>query len=223
MMPIPKFDETILPLLIFAEDGEEHRMSDAVEVLAKQFQLTDDERKEMLPRGAQPKFDNRVGWAKTYLKKALLLEGAGHGKFRITDRGMGVLKSKPSKINRQYLRQFSEFMEFQGVVEPISSENVETNNSEISNQDMNPLEGLTPEEALQMSYQSLRQALAQEILQKVKEMSPRFFESLVVDVLVSMGYGGSRKDAGQVIGKSGDGGIDGIIKEDKLGLDLIYI
>ncbi|MBY0404461.1 MAG: restriction endonuclease, partial [Cyanobacteria bacterium] len=119
---------------------------------------------------------------------------------------------------------FSEFLEFdRRVVEPQSSNINGGSPSEISNQDMNPLEGLTPEEALQMSYQSLRQALAQEILQKVKEMSPRFFETLVVDVLVSMGYGGSRKDAGQVIGKSGDEGIDGIIKEDKLWLDLIYI
>lgn len=210
-MPVPDYQSLMLPLLKLIRDKQEHMFSDAIDTLAREFHLTEAERKEILPSGIQAKFDNRVGWARTYLKKAGLLESVGRGKFRITERGIQVLDSNPASINVKFLRQFPEFLEFQKSARP---ENKDEKDDE-PNQ--------TPEENLETSYQNLRRELAQELLDRIKSLSPKFFEKLVVDLLVAMGYGGSRKDAGQAVGQSGDGGIDGIIKEDKLGLDVVYI
>jgi restriction system protein len=145
-----------------------------------------------------------------------LLERTGRGKYRITERGLDVLKSNPPSISTKFLMQFPEFIAFQNASRQGAKQAKELESLEA-------VESETPEEILETSYQSLRRNLAQEILERVKECSPRFFETLVVDLLVAMGYGGSRKDAGQAVGQSGDGGIDGIIKEDKLGLDAVYI
>jgi restriction system protein len=202
----------MLPFLKIAGDGYEHNFGDVIETLAEQIGLTEDDRKEMLPSG-QPRFENRVGWARTHLKKAALLESTGRGKFHITQRGIDVLKSKVHSIDIKFLSQFPEFQEFRNQSRQASRQTEEK-----------PTEpDQTPEEALESSYQNLRHTLAQELLERIKNCSPRFFERLVVDLLVAMGYGGSRKDAGQAIGQSGDEGIDGIIKEDKLGLDAVYI
>jgi len=211
-MAIPDFQSLMLPLLTILGDSQEHTLSGVIEQLALQVGLTDTDRKELLPSGRQFKFDNRVGWVRTHLKKAGLLESTGRGKFRITERGLSVLRSKPSYINIKFLMQFPEFVEFRNLSR---SDNKQDDREEESNQ--------TPEELLEASYQNLRQALAQELLERIGNCSPRFFENLVVDLLVAMGYGGSRKDAGQAVGQSGDDGIDGIIKEDKLGLDVVYI
>ncbi len=210
---IPDYQSIMLPLLKLISDKQEHKFRDIIEELAKQFKLTDDERKELLPSGQQPTFDNRVGWAKTYLKKAGLLDSPKRATIVITQRGLNVLNQNPPNINVRFLRQFPEFIEFQTTKHEATLEPQEI--EEISTQ--------TPEEILENAYQKIRAALAQELLKKVIELPPAFFERLVVELIVKMGYGGSIKDAGKAIGKSGDEGIDGTIKEDKLGLDTIYI
>lgn len=213
-MPVPDYQSIMLPLLKLAADGQEHSQAEAIEILGAQFHLTEGERKELLSSGRQPKFDNRVGWARTYLSKAGLVVRTGRGKFCITPRGSEVLRSKLSSINVAYLSQFPEFRQFQ---DPASQANSQVGSVE-------PDDAVqTPEETLESSYQNLRSKTTQDLLERVMACSPRFFEQLVVDLLVAMGYGGSRKDAGQAVGQSGDGGVDGIIKEDRLGLDVVHI
>jgi restriction system protein len=214
-MPIPDYQTLMLPLLRFAGDGNDHTTREAVEVLATEFQLTPAERNELLPSGQQPIFSNRVGWANSYLKKAGLLESPRRGALRITARGKQVLGDNPARIDVKFLERFPEFIEFRDA----SRNNRETPTTESVAITTNQ----TPEEALELAYQSLRHSLAQDILSRILSCSPTFFERLVVELLVKMGYGGSRRDAGERIGQSGDGGIDGIIKEDRLGLDTIYI
>lgn len=203
----------MLPLLRLVSDEQEYKFRDIIETLATQFNLSDDERRELLPSGQQPIFDNRVGWAKTYLKKAGLLDAPKRATIIITQRGLDVVKQNPKEINVRFLRQFPEFIEFQTTKRDISE--VEQLPEEVNTQ--------TPEETLENAYQRIRKSLAQELINKVINLPPAFFERLVVELLVKMGYGGSIKDAGKAIGKSGDEGIDGSIKEDKLGLDIIYI
>jgi restriction system protein len=211
-MAIPDYQSCMLPLLEFYSDGQNHNFREAVEALAKEFSLTDKERREMLPSGQQEIFDNRIGWARTYMKKAGLIEAPKRGVNRISTRGMDVLKQKPQRIDVNYLTQFKEFQDFRALRH--------TKVEEVSETQMNDK---TPEESLEIAYQRIRNDLASDLLQRLKACSPAFFERLVVEVIVKMGYGGTRQDAGKAIGKSGDGGIDGIIKEDKLGLDAIYI
>ncbi len=218
-MPVPDYQSLMLPLLKIGGDGNEHSMRQVIETLADQFGLSEGDRDELLPSGTQRKFDNRVSWARTYLQKALLLSSTGRSKFRITERGIKLLKNNPPNINVKSLRQFSEFTAFQT---PTDKDSKVNENNHIT-QEIIEKTNQTPQEILETSYQNLRQTLAQELLERIKNNSPKFFESLVVDLLVAMGYGGSRKDAGQAIGQVGDGGIDGIIKEDKLGLDAIYL
>lgn len=196
-------------------DGQEHKYRDLIEKLAVEFQVTDEERKELLASGNQAIFDNRVGWAKTYLKKGGLLDSPKRATFVITELGRQTLAKEPARIDAKYLRQFPSFLEFQN-----SSRNDNEFEEEITTVAINEQ---TPEESLDKAYQRIRKALASELLNKVLDLSPAFFERLVVELLVKMGYGGSIKDAGKAMGKSGDEGIDGTIKEDKLGLDIIYI
>jgi restriction system protein len=213
-MAVPDFQSVMLPLLKILGDGEEHSLHEVISTLADQFDLTDEERRELLPSGRQAKLANRVGWARTYMKKAGLLESTGRGKFRINDRGLSVLRDDPPEINVKFLEQFPGFLEFH------------RGSSKYDNNDLNDDAAdktKTPEEILEAGYQSLRGDLAQDLLERIMGCSPDFFEKLVVDLLVAMGYGGSRRDAGKAVGRSGDGGIDGIIKEDKLGLDAVYI
>src|SRR5258708_30282707 len=219
-MPVPDFQSLMLPLMKIAGDGNEHTTSETIETLAQQFGLGEDDRDEMLPSGKQRKFDNRVNWTKTYLQKALLLSSTGRSRFRITERGITVIKSNPLSINVKFLNQFPEFLAFHKAT---NGKEGKSNGTTSPTQEIVEKTSQTPQEILEISYQNLRQTLAQELLERIKSNSPKFFESLVVDLLVAMGYGGSRKDAGQAVGQGGDGGIDGIIKEDKLGLDAIYL
>ncbi len=211
-MTVPSFQNLMLPLLNILGDQREHTLGEVIDALAVRLDLSEDERRALLASGKQSRFDNRVGWARTYLKKAGLLESTGRGRFRITERGLHVLRDNPREISVRFLKQFPEFLEFQSVsrrgARDEGEETIELNQ--------------TPEEVLESSYQNLRLNLAQDLLERVKNSSPRFFENLVIDLLVAMGYGGSRQDA-EAVGRSGDGGIDGIIKEDKLGLDVVYV
>ena len=211
-MAIPDYQTLMLPTLRFHGDQQEHSFREVVESLATDFDLTEAERKEMLQSGQQPVFDNRVGWARTYLKKAGLMESTRRAYSRITERGLEILKENPERIDAKYLEQFEEFKSFRALRRMRGDEEPE---QEAYSQ--------TPEESLESAYQRIRADLAADLLARVKSCSPTFFERLVVEVIVKMGYGGTRQDAGRAVGKSGDGGIDGIIKEDKLGLDTIDI
>ena len=215
-MAIPDYQSITLPLLELAGDGKTRQIRKAVDILAQHFALTDDETRELLPSGQQTRFHNRVAWARTYLTKAGLSESPKRGFFRITDRGRNVLAGKPSKINIKFLEQFEEFKRFQ--------QSRRTHAPPVDATELG--DGIpedTPAETLQEAYLALRKNLADDLLETVKKSPPEFFERLVVDLLVRMGYGGSRQEAGEAIGRSGDEGIDGIIKEDRLGLDIIYI
>src|SRR6476660_6853149 len=213
-MAVPDFQTIMLPLLVYLGDGAEHSLAEVIEVLGDRMGLSPEDKKELLPSESDVKFDNRVRWAAFYLRKAELVERTGRGRIRITERGRQVLGTKPERINIRFLRQFPEFLEFQQGTRRTESEDGVGATEEAQ---------ATPEETLEASYLNLRRTLAQELLDRVKKCPPKFFEKLVVDLLVSMGYGGSRKDAGPAIGQSGDEGIDGIIKEDKLGLDVVYL
>ena len=209
-MAIPDYQSVMLPLLELAGDDKTHRVREAVALLAKKFSLTDEEQRELIPSGRGSRFHNNVTWARTYLKKAGFLADPKRGAFRITERGRTILANKPAKIDTKFLRRFREFNDFIG-------------GTPSPDNPVLPPPDPTPEDALQSAYETLRSSLAADLLEQVRRSSPAFFEQLVVDVLVRMGYGGSRKEAGEAIGRAGDEGIDGIIKEDRLGLDIIYI
>ena len=211
-MAIPDYQTIMFPLLKFASDRKEHSINEAIKVLADQFNLTIDERKELLPSGQQEVFVNRVGWARTYLKKAGLLEAPKRGVLRITDRGIEVLKANPAEINNKLLSQFSEFKEFKT-----------RRRKQVEDTEETVEQNKTPEEAFESAYENLRTELAGEIIDHLRQCDPGLFEKIVIEVLVRMGYGGTLRDAGKAIGRSGDEGIDGIIKEDRLGLDIIYV
>jgi restriction system protein len=215
-MPIPDFQSIMLPLLKILADGKVYKYREIFEALVREFLVTEAERKEMLPSGQQEIFSNRVGWAKTYLKKAGLIESPQRATFVISEKGKEILSQNPARIDAKFLRQFPEFQEFNRVNKQNETITLESNLS-TSDQEQNP------EELLENSYQEIRQALATDLLSILRKLSPDAFEKLVVELLVKMGYGGSIRDAGKAVGKSGDQGIDGIIKEDRLGLDIIYI
>ena len=215
-MPIPDFQSIMLPLLKILADGKVYKYREIIEALVREFQVTEAERKEMLPSGQQEIFSNRVGWAKTYLKKAGLIDSPQRATFVISEKGKEILSQNPARIDAKFLRQFPEFQEFNRVNKQNETITLESNLS-TSDQEQNP------EELLENSYQEIRQALATDLLSILRKLSPDAFEKLVVELLVKMGYGGSIRDAGKAVGKSGDQGIDGIIKEDRLGLDIIYI
>lgn len=201
------------PLLQYISDGEEHSLRESIDALADKLGISDEDRRELLPSGNQAVLDNRVGWARTYLKKAGLLVSTRRGYFQITDRGREALTKYPEGINTQTLKQYEDFVEFVESSKP--SESVVSDNPTI--------DASTPDEIIETEYAKIREELASDLLAQVKKCSPKFFEQLVVDLLVKMGYGGSRKEAGQATKASGDEGIDGIIKEDRLGLDVIYL
>lgn len=212
-MAIPDFQSIMLPLLTYAADGNEHHILEAVDYLAIKFSLSDEELSKLLSSGQQPVFYNRVGWARTYLKKAGLLEDPKRGYFRITERGKKILNEDPSRIDMKYLRQFPEYLEFR--------ESTQDQNESYTEDE--ELEELTPEEALENAYQKIRKDLADSLLETIQNSTAGFFEKMVVELLVKMGYGGSQREAARAVGRSGDEGIDGIIDEDRLGLETIYI
>lgn len=214
-MAIPTYEECMLPLMKIAEDGKEHLFREATDALINQFNLTEKEKQELLPSGSAFVINNRIGWARTYLTKAGLLLTTKRGYFRISEEGKKLLQKEPTFINSKMLKEYDSFNEFQSIKEAGNSEN---NKIEHSIE-----QSITPHELLESGYLSIKNQLADELLSTIKNISPSKFEKLVIDLLVKMGYGGSIKEAATVVGKSGDEGIDGIIKEDKLGLDVIYI
>ena len=217
-MAVPDYQSLMLPLLIYAgKSKDEISTSEVVDALAVKLKLTENDLNELLPSGIQSTFANRVGWAATYMKKAGLLEATRRGYYKITSRGLELLKQQPKAVNVRLLKQYPEFLEFQQLKGTRSSEKI------IDGVEKHDISKATPSEALEAAYQNLRDELAEDLLTRLKKSSPAFFERIVVELLVKMGYGGSRVDAGKAIGKSGDGGIDGIIKEDRLGLDVVYI
>jgi len=213
-MEIPDYQTVMLPILRFLKDEKEHNIGEVVDALNDEFNLSAEERQQLLGSGQQTVIRNRAGWARTYLKKAGLIASTRRGFFRITERGKSVLGSNPKRIDVKYLEQFPEFVAFRELRHGRADEPPVP---------ISMPSDATPEETLDAAYQRLRLDLEAELLDQVKTASPSFFERLVVELLVRMGYGGTLRDAGRAVGGSGDGGIDGIIKEDRLGLDVIYI
>jgi restriction system protein len=209
-MPIPDYEKIMRPLLKFASDKKEHSLSEAIEHINEEFSLSEAEKREKLPSGQQSIIDNRIGWARTYLKKAGLLESTRRGYFRITDRGLEILKQNPLEISAKFLMQFAEFVEFQTV----KKEHKDDSQTSIAS-------SLDPVEMLERGYQKIESDLAQELLKEIrnKKDNSKFLEELVLKLLQGMGYG----DLVEHMGRTGDGGVDGRIKQDKLGLDMIYI
>ena len=218
-MAVPGFQDLMLPFLKICKDGKERTVSEVGEVIANQLQLSEEDLQETMTSG-QTKFYNRVAWVKSYFGKACLLDFPSRGKFKITKRGLELLKSEPETIRIKTLNQYPEFVKFHKKNRHLQPAENEQNINTTPQEEIDPT---TPEEQLENAYQDLRSQLASSLLETILKNPPAFFEQLVVDLLVAMGYGGSRKDAGQALGKTGDGGIDGIIKEDKLGLDIIYL
>lgn len=214
-MAIPDYQTIMLPLLTFMADQKEHNVREMIDYLAGEFQLTDEEKRRLLPSGNDIIFDNKVKWARLYIGKAGLLEPAKRGYWKVTKSGLQTLSQNPSRVDLKFLEQFHPYQEWKqtfskGIIQDTSSQ-------------AKVAEEQTPEEALEYGYQQIRNELAQQLLSQVKNASPKFFEKLVVDLLVKMGYGGTIRDAAKVVGGVGDEGIDGVIKEDRLGLDTIYV
>jgi restriction system protein len=212
---VPDFQSLMLPLLRISADGQEHRLADTRDVLAVEFKLSGADREELLPSGRQSKFANRVAWAKVYLAQAGLLLSPRRGHFQISERGREVLKAPPARIDVKFLERYPEFLEFRTPKADEASPHRE--------EPANKPEPETPEETLEAAHLKMRASLATEILARIKAGTSDFFERLVVELLLKMGYGGSRSDAGHAVGKAGDEGIDGVISEDRLGLDVVYL
>ena len=215
-MSIPDYQSLMLPVLVAASKGEV-RIGEVVDELAGQLGLSPEERAELLPSGQQTVFSNRVHWAKSYLSKAQLVEITRRGYFRITPRGQTVLQSAPEKIDNKFLMQFEEFRQFRerssttpeldsGASAPVLEEQKQT-----------------PDETMRMAYRQIETALTHDLLERIREAPPDFFERLMVNLLLGMGYGGSTENAGRTLGQSGDDGVDGVIDQDALGLDRVYI
>lgn len=213
-MPVPDYQSFFRPLLDIAIDGKEHSIRNAREQIADQVKLSSVELAQLLPSGTQRKFDNRVAWAKSYLIQPKVLSSPRRGFFKITDRGRDLHKEGHESLNIKILSRYPEFVEFRSPLNPSGTNEMMNETSD---------ENITPEEVLQNAYQNIRAELTSEILEKIMSNSPGFFENLVVDLMLAMGYGGSKLDAGRSIGQTGDGGIDGVIKQDRLGLDVIYL
>ena len=219
-MPVPDYQALMLPLLEQLADGKEHLVREVREEVAAKLRLSESDRAELLPSGKQAVFDNRLGWAKTYIDKAGLVRSVRRGVYQITERGKKVLAEKPKALDTGMLMKFAEFHDFvsrsNGEVEVVAT-------GQPNGQAVAAASAATPEEALERAYKDLRRKTEAELLSTTLQASPRFFERLVVELLVKMGYGGSLEDAGRALGRSHDGGVDGMIKEDHLGLDVIYV
>jgi restriction system protein len=205
----------MLPLLEHIADGGEHTIAASRDVLADRYNMTEEERNQRLPSGTANTFYNRLAWAKTYLERAGLIIKIKRGVFKISNTGIDLLKNPPERIDINYLRRFEAFEEFR-------KQTVETND-DITEKPLSSESGITPEEALDLAYKDLRDDLATQLLAQIKSSHPSFFEKLVVDLMLKMGYGGPGDDAGTVTSYGQDGGIDGVINEDTLGLDVIYL
>jgi restriction system protein len=215
-MPIPDFQSLMRPLLEAHADGKEHLNRDLVAQLGEQFGLTEEERREILPSGGARLFDNRIGWAKSHITQAGLLISPRRAISVITDRGREALRIHPERIDLRVLNGFEVYREFRNRRKNVEDDGSDTTETEIE-------AAQTPEELLENAYLQVRRQIETDLLSQIKSSPPEFLERVVVDLVVRMGYGGSRKDAGEALGRSGDEGIDGIIKEDPLGLDIIYL
>ena len=213
-MAVPGFQSFMLPMLKLAKDGVEHSLVEAREIISAEFNLSEEDRKEVLPSGRQRVFDNRVAWAKVYLHKAGLLDSTKRAHFRITDEGLNFLSGNPAEISINDLNKYPHFRVFRKGDKDSEDQSDSRKLTDSSD---------TPLESIGAAYTALRLELKDELKKNIMGCSPSFFEELVLDLLTNMGYGGSRKDAAAAVGKSGDEGIDGIIKEDRLGLDAVYI
>jgi restriction system protein len=218
-MSVPGYQEFMLPLLRIAADGQEHSVAEAMETLAAEMGISEQDQAILLPSLVQTRFYNRVTWAVTYLSKSLLLERTGRGRFKITPRGAETLQRNPRRIDNHFLDQFQEYREFKA---KRVAKAVESRKAVLSGVRPDELD-VTPEERLAAVHEELRDALADDLQQRVRSGSPKFFEHLVIRLLVAMGYGGGQVDRAEVTGKSGDEGIDGVIREDRLGLDMVYV
>ncbi|HPW34674.1 MAG TPA: restriction endonuclease [Candidatus Paceibacterota bacterium] len=207
-MAIPDYQMLMLPLLKSVSDEQEHKTRDVADFLSDEFELTETERKELLPSGRQPIIDNRIGWARTYMLKAGLLSAPKRGYIRITDKGLEVLRQKPKRINIKFLEQFPEFIEFRTIKKEVSKETVKGDED---------VEDVTPDELMDRGYNSINASLTQELLEKLRNVDPYFFEEVVGELLSTMGYGRFEPTPG-----SGDEGVDGIVYQDKLGLEKIF-
>lgn len=218
-MAIPDYQSLMLAVLNAASSGEV-RISDVVEFLADQLGLSSEDRGILLPSGKQTLFANRVHWAKTYLGKAGLIELTRRGHFKLTARGQKVLQSKPKAINNNYLKQFEEFRNF---VEKSDTDAGIVSIAAKSNDITVDKHEATPDEIMRAAHHKINASLAQELLERILAAPPDFFERLIINLLLSMGFGGSVADAGRALGRSGDDGVDGVIDQDALGLDRVYI
>lgn len=213
-MAIPTYQEFMLPFLRSLVDGQEHKLREIYKLLASECNLTEEEMEQKLPSGKQLVFHNRIGWARTYLKKAGLIDAPQRGVFTITQRGRDLLKSNPKEVTIKTLEQFPDFLEFK----ELSSTSADRENDEQTKSSK-----LTPVEQIDSAFKSINSELIDELLDTITRCTPLFFEQLVVELLLKMGYGGYREDAGIPTQYTNDGGIDGIINEDPLGLDTIYL
>ena len=221
-MAIPTHEEAMLPVLRSLQDGEARQRRWLSDAIADQFKLSETERAVLLPSRKSPVFRSRTGWALTYLKQAGLVNSPRRGWYELTERGRSVLQNNPKQLNNEFLLQFPEFQEFR--TRSRSGGDDEGAGDDRFDQQVEPATpAIPPDEALEVAYDRLRAATEAELIETVRGVSPSFFEQLVIDLLVRMGYGGSREEAARAVGRSGDGGIDGVIDEDRLGLDVIYV
>ena len=213
-MAIPDYRAIMIPVLRFLSDGAEHHKREVVRAICEEFHLTRSEIETLVPSSRQTLIDNRTGWSLTYLRKAIAIITTRRGFVKITDRGREILSENPDEISVKYLLKYAEFREFRERRKPYKDNKTTIDNLEVD---------VTPEESIKREYVTLRADLAEKILENVKTLSPKFFEILVVELLMAMGYGGAFENSGRVMGKPGDEGVDGIIEEDKLGLEKIYV
>ena len=211
-MPIPNYQTLMLPVLSCLADGEVHKIRDIYPLMASEFNLTEEEAHQLLPSGKTTTIKNRVAWARTYLRKACLLTAPSRGLVQITDRGKQILSQRPECIDNTFLMQFEEFREFR------NAGNLPQDSSPI-----NEISEITPEERLEQAHKELNAEIASELLDAIKLTTPQFFEQLVVDLMQSMGYGGWSAYSGSATQYGADGGIDGVINDDPLGLETIYL
>jgi restriction system protein len=215
-MTVPDYQSLMLPVLLASTIGEV-RIGDAVDRLADQLNLTPEDRAQLLPSGKQTLLGNRVHWAKTYLTKAGLLESTRRGHFRITERGQQVIASPPSRIDNEFLNQFAEFRQFKEKSANDAAQGAQLIEPPLVSR------AETPDEVMRAAHKQVEISLGQDLLDRIRSAPPAFFERLIVNLLLGMGYGGSAADAGRAIGRSGDDGVDGVIDQDALGLDRVYI
>jgi restriction system protein len=218
---IPDYQTLMRPVLLCAAAGE-IKIAEAVARIADQFGLTPQERAQLLPSGKQTRFANRVNWAKAYLVKAGLAENTRRGHYCVTPRGRAALADASTTINNTYLDQFKEFQAFKAKVNEADG-TITATTAQTTVPDLAQVDTETPDEALRKAHRAITEALAADLLDRVRAATPTFFEKLIVELLLAMGYGGTSEEAGRALGQTGDDGVDGVIDQDPLGVDQIFV